>query len=196
MRHLAAAAGQPWLRQQNFGPLPRDRQHTARRYRGKQTPGNYPQSCPVYQAVEAEGSGYLRLGDQGSVTVRWGVRQVQRSIGEQHLEDIEEQSWRGDRDPSPSPSPGASSPSSSFIRSCGRCRGRPLSRPLSTDALSRDAATRCNASSSSSSSSRLVIKSTITLDLVLLLRARAFHIFQSFHIEENSFSRESNRRFY
>lgn len=153
MRHLAAAASQPWLCQQDFGPLPRDRQHTARRYRGEQTPGNNPQSCPVYQTVEAQGSGHLRLGDQGSVAVRWSVRQVQRPIGEQHLEDIEEQGWRGDRDPSSSPSPGASSPSSSFVRGCGRGRSRPLPRPLSTDALSRHAATRCNASSSSSSSS-------------------------------------------
>lgn len=194
MRHLAAAASQPWLCQQDFGPLPRDRQHTARRYRGQQTPGNHPQSCPVYQAVEAQGSGDLRLGDQGSVTVRWSVRQVQRPIGEQHLEDIEEQSWRGDRDPSPSPSSGASSPSSSFIRSCGRGRSRPLPRPLSTDALSRDAATRCNASSSSSSSSRLVISMITLNNLVLLLRARTFH---SFHIEENHFQRESiNCRFY
>lgn len=179
MRHLAAAASQPWLCQQDLGPVPRDRQHTAWRDRWQQTPCHHPEGGAVYQTIETEGSWYLRLGDQGSFIVGWRVRQIQRAIGEQHLEDIEEQGRRGDRDSSSSPSSGASSPSSSFVRGRGRGWSRPLSCPVSADALSRNAAARCNASSPSSSSSRLVA-SMISRLLVLLPRARIFCDFQ-FH---------------
>ena len=104
------------------------------------------------------------------------MRQIQRAIGEQHLEDIEEQSRRGDRDSSSSPSSGASSPSSSLVRGRSRSWSCPLSCPVSTDALSRDAAARCNASSPPSSSSRLVV--SMISRLVLLPQARTFCDFQ------------------
>uniref|UniRef100_G1MVY9 Uncharacterized protein n=1 Tax=Meleagris gallopavo TaxID=9103 RepID=G1MVY9_MELGA len=91
VRHQPPAAGLARLRQQDPGPLQRDRLHPARSHRGQQAACHHPQRGQTHPRLQAGRSRHLRLGDPRPAAGRRRLRQVQRAVGQLHQQDPEEQ---------------------------------------------------------------------------------------------------------
>ena len=91
MRHQPKPEGVAWLRQQDPGQVQRDRKHRAGRHRGQQAEGDHAESGGKDKRVQGGRPGHIRVGDQGPVAKRHGLRQVQRALRLLHKQDFEEQ---------------------------------------------------------------------------------------------------------
>lgn len=91
MRHQPPAPRLPRLREQDPGPLQRDRLHPAGGHRGQQAAGHHAHRRQAHTDLQATGPGDFRLGDPGQAASGRRVRQVQPALRELHQPDPAEQ---------------------------------------------------------------------------------------------------------
>lgn len=89
--HQQAAARLPRLRQQDPGPLQRDRLHPPGSHRRQQAAGHHTHRGQAHKDIQAERPGDFCLGDPGQATRRRGLRQVQSALRELHQSDPPQQ---------------------------------------------------------------------------------------------------------